>query len=94
MTPTTIPLPATGHRSQPGTAHCPHCGKRIGMDARCPHVDVLLTPAENGGEWGLVVWDEPFEVPDVTRVALRELSHDQCASSGIRSNVLNRRMAG
>ena len=90
MTPTTIPLPATD-RSQPGTAHCPHCGKRIGMETRCAHVDVLLTPSENGGQWGLVVWDVPFEVPVLK---MRDNTEKPEGNLGVTDRVLKVLAAG
>lgn len=45
------------------TECCPYCGNVIGFEKRCPHVDILLTPKENGGQWGLLVRKEPFDIP-------------------------------
>ena len=66
----TLPLPSHQHRAKGGgtvmvcgVVHCPYCGKRIGLDYRCPHLDELLTPGENAGQWAVVVREEPFEIP-------------------------------
>ena len=65
----TIPLPLHTRRGRcgeitiHGEAHCPYCGKRIGLEHRCPHLDDLLTPTENGGVWAVVVREEPFNIP-------------------------------
>ncbi len=86
---TTIPLPATGRPNNPvGTANCPHCGKRIGMETRCRHVDVLLTPSENGGEWGLLVWDEAFDVPMLKMEKRNETPRDWCLIDKVRHALM------
>lgn len=68
----TLPLPpARTHHLPSATVPCPYCHAEIGVDLRCEHVDELLTPGENGGQWALVVREEPFEIPELKMEARR-----------------------
>lgn len=57
----TLPLPR--NRRHIEAVGCPHCGRAIGLDHRCPHLVELLTPGENGGQWAVVVSSEEQKVP-------------------------------
>lgn len=66
----TLPLPTREHTRRLRSAFdviltvpCPFCGRKVGAELRCEHVVDFLLPAENGGQYGVVV--ESAEVPSV-----------------------------
>ncbi len=53
------------------TATCPHCSAVIGLESRCHHVRDLLSPAENGGQWAIVVSEKPSQVRVINQTSIK-----------------------